>query len=300
MRHSFVNSAQLSHLYLIQVSLEYRYRWPDRPPGPSPTRARFGPARCGPTLSGPKPLSCRAVSDHRAEMLAQALWPFDSARPARQPSWPFVLSVGPSTVKDGQPAHPPAPTAEDGDPCPMPSRTLPCITMSRPPPCPMPSRMPPCPTPSRTLHWTTPLQTPPCPTPLRPPLCIHNSNARPWPGHHSAAWIHGRRRLIEEGGGGLGPPEVEALPAAVVVKAWRGSGLGRRGKRLAAVVGRREMRKKVRVVVFIWMVLILTCWHRAGPKIVTCRPPCRGCCPDPVRPLGRAGPRHYPLRVGPF
>jgi hypothetical protein len=41
---------------------------------------------------------------------------------------------------------------------------------------------------------------------------------------------------------------------------------------------------------------------RAGLKSgrARARPPCRGCGPGPVRPSGRAGPMHYPLRAGPF
>jgi hypothetical protein len=38
------------------------YRIPNGPPGPSPARARNGPALSGPTLSGPMDYSCRAVS----------------------------------------------------------------------------------------------------------------------------------------------------------------------------------------------------------------------------------------------
>jgi hypothetical protein len=40
-------------------------RWPNGPPGPSP-------ARCGPTLYRHGVFSCRVVSDHRAELPAQA------------------------------------------------------------------------------------------------------------------------------------------------------------------------------------------------------------------------------------
>jgi hypothetical protein len=48
------------------------YRIPNGPPGPSPARARFSPALCGPTLSGTTEISCRAVPCHRACQGAEA------------------------------------------------------------------------------------------------------------------------------------------------------------------------------------------------------------------------------------
>jgi hypothetical protein len=48
------------------------YRWPNGPPGPGTALARFGPARRGPALCRHGGLPCRAVSDHRAEVAAQA------------------------------------------------------------------------------------------------------------------------------------------------------------------------------------------------------------------------------------
>jgi hypothetical protein len=50
--------------------------------------------------------------------------------------------------------------------------------------------------------------------------------------------------------------------------------------------------------------LLVGCWATSGwPKIrdvPRAGPPCRECGPGPVRPSGRASPRHYRLRAGPF
>jgi hypothetical protein len=48
------------------------YRCPNGPPDPSPALARSGPARRGPALYRHDAFPCRAVSDHRAELPAQA------------------------------------------------------------------------------------------------------------------------------------------------------------------------------------------------------------------------------------
>jgi hypothetical protein len=48
------------------------YSIPNGPPGPSTARARSGPARCGPALTGSMTFSCRAGPCCRADLAAQA------------------------------------------------------------------------------------------------------------------------------------------------------------------------------------------------------------------------------------